>query len=129
MVFVSRPICLTFVLTLFHRIDMFKYCLKFFQILLLCTVLCIPLSAQEQLNKLVILKKGMLIYIENKPEVPADFTLPIPKQKFIEGIAEREKLRAIVLGKDVQREGNIFKLPELLEDIEKFDPNWNIIIT
>ena len=78
-------------------------------------------------NLLVTLKNGVLHYKENKPDIPVDFTLTIPKQKFIEGIVDPEKFRSIVFGNDVLREGNVFKLRELLEDIEKFDPNWNIV--
>ena len=50
------------------------------------------------------------------------------KQKFIEGLADRAWFREIVLGNDVKREGNIFKLRELFENVEKFDPNWNIVL-
>ena len=81
----------------------------------------------ENKNLLVTLKNGVLHYKENKPDVPAEFTLTIPKHKFVEGLAEPDKFRSIVFGKDVERAGNVFKLRELLEDVEKFDPNWNIV--
>ena len=83
---------------------MFKCCLKTLQGLLLCAVFFIPAPAQVQLNNQVNLKIGVLHYKENKPDGPADFTLTIPKQRFIEGIVEPKKLKAIVLGNDVQRE-------------------------
>jgi len=82
----------------------------------------------EAKNLLVTLKNGVLHYKENKPDVLADFTLTISKQKFIEGLADRARFREIVLGNDVKREGNIFKLRELFENVEKFDPNWNIVL-
>ena len=78
-------------------------------------------------NLFVKLKNGVLHYKENKPDAAVDFKLTIPKQKFIEGIADPDKFRSIVFGKDVIRDGNVFKLKELLEDVEKFDPNWNIV--
>ena len=77
---------------------------------------------------MVTLKNGVLHYKENKPDVLADFTLTISKQKFIEGLADRARFREIVLGNEVKREGNIFKLRELFENVEKFDPNWNIVL-
>ncbi|MEI7525428.1 MAG: alkyl sulfatase dimerization domain-containing protein [Mariniphaga sp.] len=78
-------------------------------------------------NLFVTLKNGVLHYKENKPDAAVDFKLTIPKQKFVEGIADPDKFRSIVFGKDVIRDGNVFKLKELLEDVEKFDPNWNIV--
>ncbi len=74
-----------------------------------------------------LLKNGVLHYKENKPETEADFTLTLSKQKFVGGLTEPEKFRSIVMGNEVTREGNIFRLRELLEDVEKFNPNWNIV--
>jgi alkyl sulfatase BDS1-like metallo-beta-lactamase superfamily hydrolase len=78
-------------------------------------------------NIYVYLKNGVLHYKENKADAVADFTLTITKAKFIEGIADANKFREIVLSDEVKRDGNIFKLKTLFEDIEKFDPNWSIV--
>jgi alkyl sulfatase BDS1-like metallo-beta-lactamase superfamily hydrolase len=78
-------------------------------------------------NLLVYLKNGVLHYKENKPGEKSDLTLTIPKQKFIEGLVEPSKFKEILFSDDVKREGNIFKLKELLENTERFDPNWGIV--
>jgi alkyl sulfatase BDS1-like metallo-beta-lactamase superfamily hydrolase len=82
-----------------------------------------------ELNKdiLVNLKNGVLHQTQKQPAVHADFTLVIPKDKFVEGLVNPLKFQEIFASEGVTYEGNISKFKELFLLFDKFSPNWNVV--
>ena len=78
-------------------------------------------------NILVYLKNGVLHQTQNRPNEKADLTLTMPKSKFIAGLAEPDKFREILFSDGVTRDGSLLVLRDLLGNVEKFNPNLNIV--
>jgi len=78
-------------------------------------------------NILVYLKNGVLHQSSTRPNVEAEFTLVIPKVKFVELLANPGKGREILTSQGVAFQGNPFKFQELASYLEPANPFWNIV--
>jgi alkyl sulfatase BDS1-like metallo-beta-lactamase superfamily hydrolase len=81
----------------------------------------------QHTNILVYLKNGVLHQTTAKPNVDADFTLTISKEKFAQLLSDKDKARDILFSDGVSFTGDPFKFKELAETFEPFNPNWNIV--
>lgn len=81
----------------------------------------------QKKNLLVYLKNGVLHQKDNKPDVKTEFTLTIPKAKFVELLSTPEKAVEILYSDGVKFDGDPFKFKELASFVEPFNPNWNIV--
>ncbi len=78
-------------------------------------------------NILVYLKNGVLHQSSTKPNVEADFTLLISKEKFAELLSNPERGREIITSPEVKFQGDPFKFRELASYIDPVNPFWNIV--
>ena len=78
-------------------------------------------------NILVYLKNGVLHQNENRPNVEAEFTLTISKEKFAELLSHPDQGHEILTSDGVSFDGNPFRFKDLGECVTPFNPNWNII--
>lgn len=82
-----------------------------------------------ELNKniLVYLKNGVLHQSQTRPNDKAEFTLTIPKAKFVALLSNPETARDILTSDGVSFEGDPFKFRELASTFEPANPYWNIV--
>ncbi|WP_165830083.1 alkyl/aryl-sulfatase [Flavobacterium hydrophilum] len=82
-----------------------------------------------ELNKniLVYLKNGVLHQSEKRVNEKAEFTLTIPKTKFVQLLSNPETAREILTSEGVSFDGDPFKFRELASVFEQANPYWNIV--